>query len=140
MRVTPWNPAGQTLAQLEEAAKAFGWWQLHEHPDAPAPDLVVVAVPPGAQGRDTASTYRSYGWVLNWSQDMGKPNRWDCLVVLPSVAQPNLTADELAREALARQVIVDRDLPSIDRATGNTAPTAELFERALARLLADPAR
>jgi hypothetical protein len=140
VRVTSWNPAGQTLAQLEEAAKATGWWKFRDHPDAPLPDLVVVAVPPDATAADAAAYYRSYTWVLNWSQDMGKPNRWDCLAVLPSVSRAGMSNDEHERESFARAAIADKDLPSVDRPANDTTPAAELFERELGELLDAPAR
>jgi lysophospholipase L1-like esterase len=134
IRVTAWDPAGKSLAELEDAAKDIGWWKFRTQPDAPRPDLVIVAVPPDATAA-AGKFYRSYTWVLNWSQDMGKPDRWDCLAVLPSVAHARLSVAERANEALARSAVLDIDLPLIARRDGDEADAAELFARELDALL-----
>jgi lysophospholipase L1-like esterase len=135
VHVTPWDPAGKSLPELEAEAKQAGWWKFRDHPKAARPNLVVVVVPADASAATREKAYRSYAWVLNWSQDVGKPTRWDCLAVLPSVAQPGLNDAQRAAEELAREVILDKDLPMIQRAPGEAADTAEIFSRQLAELL-----
>ena len=135
VHVTTWNPAGKSLPELESEAKQAGWRKFRDQPTATRPDLVVVAVPADASAATREKAYRSYAWVLNWSQDMGKPGRWDCLAVLPSVAQPGLNDTQRAAEELAREVILDKDLPVIQRAPGETPDAAEIFSRQLAALL-----
>lgn len=135
IHVTTWDPLGKSVAELESEAKQTGWWKFRDHPTAIRPGLVVVAVPADATAATRDKFYRSYTWVLNWSQDMGKPNRWDCLAILPSVAQPGLNDTQRAAEELAREVILDKDLPVISRSPGDATDAAELLSRELAALL-----
>ncbi|MFI5357251.1 MAG: hypothetical protein ACHQ4G_07945, partial [Opitutales bacterium] len=77
--------------------------------------------------------------VLNWSQGFG-PASWDCLVVLPSVAQPNLTPGEQAWARVAAEGAQDKDLPTVGRAPGDDSAPLALLTRELKVLLAPAAR
>ena len=126
--VTPWPVEGESLADIEKEAKARGWWTLREKPREQRPDLVILAVPAGAQAESEERFYRSYSWILNWSLNFGQ-KEWDCLVLLPSVAKPNLEDAERAAEATARYVVEAQDIPWLQRAPGDKTPAPELLAR-----------
>ncbi|MEI6502051.1 MAG: GDSL-type esterase/lipase family protein, partial [Armatimonadota bacterium] len=67
LTVERWETAGQSLAQLEAAARTRGWMGLRDHPTLPKPDLVLIAVPASASAAGTEEFWRRYTWVLNWS-------------------------------------------------------------------------
>ncbi len=132
--VTVWDPAGKSIAELEAEAKLNGWPKYREHPELPRPDLVVIAVPADAAATDEVQFYRSYAWILNWSQSFDQP-RHDCLAVLPSVARPDLTPTQQTAEQRALEVIADIDLPAVQRSPGETDSPAEVFAARLKALL-----
>lgn len=132
-QVTPWPVEAKTLAEIEKEAKERGWPALRQAPPEQRPDLVVIAVPAGATAASPEQFYRSYSWVLNWSLNFGT-RLWDCVVVLPSVAKPDLTPEERAAEEAARYVVEAQDLPWLQRAPGDKTPAAEL----LAKFLSSP--
>ena len=74
---------------------------------------------------------------MNWSLSFNPPN-WDCLVILPSVAQPDQDQAQRAAVSLAREVIRGQDLPSLQRTPGDARPTTELLGEELAELLEAP--
>lgn len=90
------------------------------------PDLVAIAVPAEIQGKNDENFIRSYNWILNWSIPLGKAE-WDIVAVLPSVINPHLSAVELDRENLARQIIIGKDIGFIERKDGDESGTAELI-------------
>ena len=126
LEIVKWETAGQTVAQIEAQAKAQGWMGMRDHPELPKPDLVVFAVPPAATAPDFAPFYRSYTWVLNWSLSFGVA-QWDAFVVLPEVAQTQLTAEEQERAAWALEVATGQDLPYLVRPQGSQADAATLL-------------
>jgi len=107
--VTPWPVAGAPLAAIEQWAKGVR---------AKKPTLVVIAVPAEAPAPGEEEFIRSYNWVLDWSLSFGK-QEWDVIAILPSVAKPHLTADELPRSALARRIILGKDIGFVERPAGD---------------------
>jgi hypothetical protein len=91
-------------------------------------------VPAAARAANDEEFYRSYAWILNWSQSFNPP-RWDCLAILPSVSQPELDQPQRAAALLAHQVILDKDLPVIVRTPGDNTSLARLLTRQLRSLL-----
>lgn len=119
VQVTTWPVEGRTLAEIEAHARGnVGWLHFNAHPDDPRPDLVVVAVPAGAQAETEEAYIRSYSWVLNWSLHFG-PKAWDLVVVLPEVTKPDLAEGEQARAELARAIAEGQDVGFIERAEGD---------------------
>lgn len=117
--VKPWPTEGKTLAELETAAKAVRTMK---------PNLVIIAVP-GHLGEKTPQAFHQhYSWIMNWSLSFG-PQLWDVVVALPSAAQPELDAGEVANEALARRLVKAQDLSMIDRAASDNTPLPELLAK-----------
>lgn len=114
---TLWPTEGQTLAQIETAAKKVR---------AMAMDLVLIAVPASAAASGPEDFHRHYAWIMNWSLSFG-PQQWDVLVLPPSTAKPELTAEERRHEDFARRLIVAQDLNMIARAQGDARPLPDLL-------------
>jgi lysophospholipase L1-like esterase len=116
--VSRWDIAGQSLAELEQAAK--------NRVRKMQPDLVVIAVPRTAAAASTEEFIRSYAWIMNWSLSYGK-QEWDCIVVHPSVAgQQN---SDSARDDLVRRLVGAQDLSLIDRAPNDSTSNSEILVR-----------
>jgi lysophospholipase L1-like esterase len=115
--VTSWPTEGQSLAQLEEAAKRVRTMAM---------DLVLIAVPASAAADGPEDFHKHYAWIMNGSLSFG-PQQWDVLVVPPSTAKPELTADEQQHEDFARRLIKAQDLNMIARAKGDTTPLPDLL-------------
>lgn len=127
--VVAWDAANQSIVDLEAKAKSFGWSHYYtEAKTETKPDLFIVAVPATALAATEAQFFHSYTWVVNWSQSFD-PKAWDCLVVLPSVAHPDLDAGGRTVEAMAREVVTGQDVPWLERKAGDQSDPAELFER-----------
>jgi hypothetical protein len=92
------------------------------------PDLVVIAVPADANAPNTSRYIAAYEWILNFSLDFG-PGTWDCVPVLPSVLQPELTEEQAEREGVARTLIAGKDLNAVDREAGDDATAQEILTR-----------
>lgn len=105
IEVTTWPTDGMTLAQLEASAKKVRGMKL---------DLVIVAVPTGAQAPNLESRIRSYSWVLNYSLSFGY-QQWDVIAVPPSTANVKLSPEEAQLDRFARQLIAAQDLSMITR-------------------------
>lgn len=121
IEVTAWPTAGKSLADLELAAK--------QTVRAMKPDLVILAVPAEVSAATDEEFFRSYSWIMNWSLSFGQ-QEWDCLVIHPSVATPDVANP---RAALVRQLIKAQDLTLIDRAKDDTSSTEAIFAKALQR-------
>ena len=132
--IVKWETVGQSVAQLEAAAKAQGWMALRDRPERPRPDLVVFAIPASADAPDFERFYRSYTWVLNWSLSFGVAE-WDAFAVLPELAQPQLPEADRERAAWALQVVEGQDIPYLTRPEGNRQEAAELLGEWLRRQL-----
>ncbi|WP_395745700.1 SGNH/GDSL hydrolase family protein [Prosthecobacter sp.] len=123
VEVTPWPVAGQTLAEIEVAArKVRGMGQ----------DLVLIAVPAELPLSNAQKFHHDYAWIMNWSLSFGM-QQWDVVAVLPSVAKPMLNKDERRHEALALRLIKAQDLSMISRSEGDTAPAPEILAAWLLR-------
>ena len=79
VEIVPWPTEGKSLLELEADAKS--------RVRALVPDLVVVAVPGGAEAAGDEEFIRSFAWILNWSLSFGT-QEWDCIVVHPDVFDP----------------------------------------------------
>lgn len=126
VEVTRWETAGQSLAQIETEAKARGWLAAHEGRALQPRDLVVVAVPSGATAANAEDYYRRYTSVLNWSLSYDRLT-WDCLVLLPSIADPELDQAGQTSQDLAMQVACGQDLPYLSRTPGDATPAGKLI-------------
>lgn len=137
VEVTAWHPDAGSLAAIEAQAKENGWWKYRREPGLPPPDLVIVAVPSTARAPTEGQYYRSYSWIINWSLNSGiKPGpEWDCLVVLPSVAERELNAERRHVEEQALEVIRGQDIPWLQRQPGDPRSPLELLSGALDALL-----
>lgn len=134
IEVTAWDPAGKSLAEIEAQAKGLGWPIHRGQPDPTRPDLFVLAVPAAARAATEDEFFHCYTWIMNWSLSFDLP-KWDCLVILPSVAQPGQNQVQHASEALALEVILGQDLPWLQRNPGDTRSTPILLDQKLAELL-----
>jgi lysophospholipase L1-like esterase len=117
IKVTPWPIAGQTLAQLELAARKVRSMKQ---------DLVLIAVPAELPLQDPLQFHHDYSWIMNWSLSFGV-QQWDMVVALPSAAQPALNQDESRHESLALRLIQAQDLSMITRRPGDTTPLLEIL-------------
>lgn len=115
VQITAWPVAGQSLAQLEAAAK-----RVRHQP----PDLVVLAVPAACLTGAPEEQHRLYSWVLNWSLSFGR-QEWDVLALPPSLAQETAGPVDVGAEQLARRLIHGKDLATIEPGEG---PPAALFQ------------
>lgn len=117
INVTSWPIAGQTLAQIEVAAR-----KVRSTPQ----DLVLIAVPAELPLRDENEFHHNYAWIMNWSLSFG-PQQWDVVVALPSAAKHTLSKEEQRHEAFAQRLIAAQDLSMITRPSGDTSPLLELL-------------
>ena len=120
--VTSWPIAGQTLAQIEAAARKVRSMK---------PDLVLIAVPAELPLQDQQQFHHDYSWIMNWSLSFG-PQEWDVIVAPPSTAKPQLTGAERQHEQLARRLVKAQDLSMIERAPGDATPLPELLSKWIA--------
>jgi lysophospholipase L1-like esterase len=133
VEVKTWATDGQTLARIEEAAKAVR--------SAP-PDLVVVAVPAAVTPPAHApaeEAIRSHSWILNWSLSFGL-QEWDIVAIAPSVLESRLTAEERASDAFSRRMILAQDLNLIARQPNDPPPPERILENWFRRQLAGEQR
>jgi lysophospholipase L1-like esterase len=117
--VTPWPTDGQSMVQIEESAKKVRTMAM---------DLVLIAVPASAAAGGPEDFHKHYAWIMNWSLSFG-PQQWDVVVLPPSTARPELTADEQQHEDLARRLIQAQDLNMISRPKGDTTPLPDLLTK-----------
>ena len=137
VEVTAWDASGKSIADIEAQAKGLGWPTYRAHPDLTRPDLFVLAVPAEARADNDDQFFHGYTWIMNWSLSFDPP-KWDCLVILPSVARPDQDPARRAAESLALDVIQGQDLPWLQRTPGDQTPAAELLDREIASLLVAP--
>ncbi|WP_322278721.1 SGNH/GDSL hydrolase family protein [Prosthecobacter sp.] len=124
--VTAWPTEGQSLAQLEVAAKKVR---------AMAMDLVLIAVPSSAKAEDPEDFHKHYSWIMNWSLSFG-PQQWDVVVVPPPPPGiPKLTASERLHEDFARRLIVAQDLHMLTRPQSDKTTLPELLATWLTELV-----
>ena len=122
IEVKSWPTAGQTMAQIEEAAKAVR--------NVP-PDLILIAVPwplPRPVQSPPEEDIRSHSWILNWSLSFGL-QEWDAVAIAPSVLKAaDLTGQEKSRDQFARRMVLAQDLNLISRPDGSPAPPQKILE------------
>jgi hypothetical protein len=135
--VKPWDTAGCSLAEIEAQAQARGWLALQGAAPEAKPDLVVIAVPAAASADGVEDYYRRYSWVLNWSLSFGRLE-WDCVAILPSVADPGPGPAEQGDEDLALQVVQGQDIPYLRREPGDATPVVTLLTQWLREQAASP--
>jgi hypothetical protein len=124
---TLWPVEGQSLAQLELAAKKVRTMGM---------DLVLIAVPATADAASPEEFHKHYAWIMNWSLSFG-PQQWDVIVAPPSAAKPELSKDERRHEDFAVRLIAAQDLHALARKTGDRNSTDELLRHWLVRHLQD---
>ncbi len=117
IKVTAWPVAGQTLAQLDLAARKVRSMKQ---------DLVLIAVPAELPLQNPLQFHHDYSWIMNWSLSFGV-QQWDVVVALPSAAKPALNQDESRHDALALRLIQAQDLSMITRRPGDTTPLLEVL-------------
>ncbi len=123
VKVTPWPVAGQTLAQIEIAARKVR---------SMAQDLVIIAVPADLPLLDQQQFHHDYSWIMNNSLSFG-PQQWDVVVALPSTAKPTLSQEEQRHEAFAQRLIKAQDLSMITRRAGDASLLFEILSTWLAQ-------
>lgn len=121
VQITAWPVEGKSIPTLEQDAKALV--------RSMKPDLVVIAVPPTATAETDEQFVHSFSWIMNWSLSFGQ-QEWDCVVVDPSVAQPDIANP---RQDLYRRLVWAQNLDLIDRPANDTTPAAKLFADWFAR-------
>ena len=90
------------------------------------PDLVIVAVPTGAEAGTTDAFITSFSWVLNGSLSFAL-QQWDVIAATPSVFQGKLSDKERQRDELIRRLIAAQDLSMVTRPVNDTRPLQELL-------------
>jgi len=116
--VIPWPMSGQSRYLLMKDAA---------HRVRPlAPTLVIVAVPRGATADDREQFIRTQMWIASNSLSRGK-REWDVLVVHPTVFEGEPTEEEKENDALIRRIVLNQDLPLLDRAEGDTRGADEVL-------------
>lgn len=128
--VTPCSISGLTFDEVVSQAQA-DWPRYRDQSDTDQPDLFVVSFPADLSATDDEALYRNCSRLLNASQSFGQPQRWDCLVILPSVFRSQAPA----AEEILRLATFDKDLPYLQRAPGDNAPAQELLLRELTPML-----
>ncbi|MFV1966473.1 MAG: SGNH/GDSL hydrolase family protein [Pirellulaceae bacterium] len=118
VKVEPWPVEGLPLAKVEQDAKA--------RVRKTKPDLVLIAVSRTATAETNESFVHSYAWIMNWSLNFGPPT-WDCVVVHPSVPDPNAKGDD--RDSLVRRLVRAQDLRLIDRPPGSKADASSILRK-----------
>jgi hypothetical protein len=126
VEVTPWPTDGQSIAQLQQAAKKVRDLKM---------DLVIVAVPAGADAATPEAFKVSYSWVLNSSLSFAN-QQWDVIAAPPSTFQTELSAKDRQRDVLIRRLIAAQDLSMLTWQPGDSKPLEEL----LAQWLREQAR
>ncbi len=125
VEVTTWNTAGKSIATLEQEAKTLV--------RPLKPDLVVLAVPRDATAETDEQFVHGYSWIMNWSLSFGH-QEWDCLVVHPSVAVPEVNG---SRDDLGRRLVWAQHLDLIDRSPTERSKGEDLFSSGLNDRLKD---
>lgn len=116
LEIIPWPVAGASLAAIEQDARA--------RVRPLKPDLVLLAVPRGAEANSAESFIRSYSWIMNWSLSFST-QEWDVVVVHPSVV--DLADVGSKRDSLVRQLVAAQDLTLIDRRASDDRPADRIL-------------
>lgn len=132
--VIPWDTKGKSIITLEQEVMQIGWSMYRENPALTEPDLFIVTTTDEASAVSREQFYRSFAMILNRAQSFGEP-RWDCLIALPAVANPDLSEMQRNLAQLALDAALDKDLPIIQRLPDETSPAETLFADKLAALM-----
>lgn len=116
LEITAWPISDKSLAQIEQDAQ--------ERVRTMRPDLVLVAVPRGADADSPEAFIRSYAWIMNWSLSFGT-QEWDCVIVHPAVVDPDHVDGK--QDALVRQLVAAQDLTLIDRRESDKRPAGQIL-------------
>lgn len=116
LEISPWPTAHKTLAELEQDAQG--------RVRAMRPDLVLLSVPRTARSDSQEAFIRHYAWIMNWSLSFGA-QEWDCVVVHPSVVDPDHPDEE--HDQLIRRLVRAQDLTLIDLPAKDPRSAAELL-------------
>ncbi|MDP4584548.1 MAG: SGNH/GDSL hydrolase family protein [Verrucomicrobiales bacterium] len=90
------------------------------------PTLVFVAIPRSATADGREQFIRTQMWIASNSLSRGK-REWDVVVVHPSVFEGEPTEEETDNDALIRRIVVNQDLPLLDRAPGDPRGAEEIL-------------
>jgi lysophospholipase L1-like esterase len=125
LKVTPWEVAGKSMAEIEESAKA-----IRDNP----PDWVFIAVPAESEAADFDAFKRHFTWTMNYALSFGL-QEWDVIAVPPSfIASVEGAGKE--RDGWSRQLIRAQDFEAIEGGGSPEAAEASLREW-LAKQLVD---
>ena len=116
LEVIPWTVTGKSLSELEQTAKDLV--------RATKPDLVVLTIPTSAEPENFEAQVHAISWLMNWSLSFGH-QEWDCVVVHPSVIDPDT---DLSQGALIRSLVRAQHLDLIDRKSGETTDFATIVQ------------
>ena len=116
IKISPWPVAGKTAAELE--AGFLGTVK----------DLVVVAVPLEITPRDEMACRQFYSRLLNNTLSSGR-QEWDVLVIPPSLAQVQLSAEDRQLDDVVQRVVAAQDLGSVNRMPDDTAEDVDLLTK-----------
>lgn len=117
VEVTPWPESGNSIVGWEQ--------QANKLVRSFKPDLVILTVPRIAAAETDEQFVRSFAWTMNWSLSFGL-QEWDCVVVHPSVAQPQ---EKGSHDELFRKLVWAQDLELIDRQQDDQSTTQDLFSK-----------
>jgi lysophospholipase L1-like esterase len=120
VEVTTWPNEGQTIAELEQAAKKVRKMGM---------DLVIVAVPLEAGADSPERFIRSYAWVLNGALSFGH-QEWDVIAAPPSTWQGKLSDTQAERDRLIRRLIAAQDLSTVGSGDGDARQALTRFVHA----------
>jgi lysophospholipase L1-like esterase len=112
LKVTPWEVAGKSMAEIEESAKA-----IRDNP----PDWVFIAVPAESEAADFDVFKRHFTWTMNYALSFGR-QEWDVVAVAPSFMAPMEGAAK-ERDGWSRSLIRAQDFELIEG--GGSAEAAE---------------
>lgn len=119
VEVTTWPTEGQSMIQLQQAAKKVRDLKM---------DLVILAVPAGANAATTEAFIVSFSAVLNGSLSFAH-QEWDVIAAPPSTFQEQLSDPDRHRDELIRRLIAAQDLSMVTRVAGDARPLGEVLVR-----------
>jgi lysophospholipase L1-like esterase len=124
LEIVSWPIEGLTLREVEKDAS--------KRVRKLKPNLVVIAIPRAAyaDSTDQEKFIRSYHWTACYSLSFGR-SEWDCVVVHPSVFEPDSPDPET--DDLIRQIVASHDLTLIDRPAGDRRGVGEILAEWLKR-------
>lgn len=116
LKITPWEVAGKSLAEIEESARA-----IRDNP----PDWVFIAVPHEAEAADFDAFKRHFTWTMNYALSF-KLQAWDVTAVPPGFLRAPSGKSEEERDGWARTLIRAQDFDLISGGGGPEQAEASL--------------